>query len=281
MKGVHRLVAQLPMPEMVTLMYLVFDPATRILRFTNAGHPPALVIEDGRSTYLEDGLSPPVGVTLEPRYEEVSHRLETGATVLLYTDGLVERRGVSIQDGLDRLSAEAAVTSTDDLDELCDHLLVTLLENHRIADDIALVAMRALPLFEGPLLLSLPAEPRMLVQMRGTLRRWLRESGVPSSEESDILVACGEACANVVQHAYGAARGPMELRARLDEGTLEISVRDQGEWRAAADRGGGWGLQLMRELMDAVEMDRDATGTEVRMRRRIGLPQGDPESRVL
>lgn len=271
MRGVHQLVSQLPVPEMVTLMYLVFDPATRRLRFTNAGHPPALVIGNGESVYLEDGLAPPVGVTADAKYREVSRELSSGATLLLYTDGLVERRGVSIQDGLDRLSLEAVAYSTSDLEELCDGLLSSLLEQDQVADDIALVAMRAVSLFDGPLSLRLPADPRMLVQMRGALRRWLRESEVATTDENDILVACGEACANVVQHAYGAARGDMEVQARLVDGSVEMSVRDHGEWRPPADRGGGWGLQLVRALMDSVEVDRGSGGTEVRMRRRVHI----------
>jgi len=59
------------------------------------------------------------------------------------------------------------------------------------------------------------------------------------------------------------------VNARLVEGSVEISVRDRGEWRPPADRGGGWGLQLMRSLMDSVDMDRAAGGTEVRMRRQV------------
>jgi len=271
MRGVHQLVSQLPTPEMVTLMYLVFDPATRMLRFTNAGHPPALVIGSGESSYLEDGLAPPVGVTADARYTETSHELSSGATLLLYTDGLVERRGVSIQDGLDRLSLEAVTHATSDLDELCDRLLSSLLDQNQVADDIALLAMRAVALSDGALVLRLSAEPRMLVQMRGALRRWLRESDVATSDENDILVACGEACANVVQHAYGATPGDMEVWARLVDGSVELSVRDHGEWRPAADRGGGWGLQLIRGLMDSVDVERDADGTEVRMRRRVQI----------
>ncbi len=145
MNGVHQLVSQLPMAEMVTLMYLVFDPATRVLRFTNAGHPPALVIDNGTCAYLEDGLAPPVGVTAYAAYTEVSQELASGATLLLYTDGLVERRGVSIQDGLDRLSHEAAANGASDLEELCDRLLSSLLEPNQVPDDIALLAMRAVP----------------------------------------------------------------------------------------------------------------------------------------
>ena len=271
MSGLHQLVSQLPMPEMVTLMYMVFDPATRELRFTNAGHPPALVIDNGKSVYHEDGLAPPVGVTADATYAEVRQELSSGATLLLYTDGLVERRGVSIQDGLDRLSLAAVANATSDLDELCDQLLSSLVDPNLVADDIALLTMRAVSLFEGPLSLKLRAEPRMLVQMRTALRRWLRESGVAPADENDVLVACGEACANVVQHAYGATPGDMEIEARLVDGSVEISVRDQGEWRPPADRGGGWGLQLIRGLMDTVDVDRGSGGTEVTMRRQVQI----------
>lgn len=269
MSGVHRLVAHLPMPEMVTLMYLVFDPATRRLRFTNAGHPPPLVFGDGEGRYLEDGLSPPLGVTAEPDFAETTHDLRSGATLLLYTDGLVERRRESIQVGLDRLLGEAAGHEGSDVDGLCDHILASLIEPDHVADDIALVAMRPLSLVGAPLELALPAEPRMLVETRRALRQWLRESAVAADDESEILVACGEACANVVRHAYATAPGEMALEARITEGVLEVTVSDRGEWRAPADRGGGWGLQLIRGLMDSVDVDSTADGTVVRMRRRL------------
>jgi serine phosphatase RsbU (regulator of sigma subunit)/integral membrane sensor domain MASE1/anti-sigma regulatory factor (Ser/Thr protein kinase) len=267
--GLHQLVSELGMPEMVTLMYLVFDPATRQLRYVNAGHPPALVIDGGTSAYLEDGLSPPIGVTPEATYTEARHELAAEATLLLYTDGLVERRRVSIQEGLDRLSLEAAAHAASGLEELCEHLVSSLVQPNQVADDIALLAMRAVALRETPLTLRLPAEPRMLVQVREALRRWLRESQVSGGAESDILIACGEACANVVQHAYGAMPGDMEVTAHLVDGCIQMSVRDQGEWRPEADRGGGWGLQLIRGLMDSVEVAREADGTEVRMRRQV------------
>jgi anti-sigma regulatory factor (Ser/Thr protein kinase) len=274
MGGVHRLVSHLPMPEMVTLMYLVFDPGTRTLRFTNAGHPPPLVFGGGESRYLEGGLSPPLGVTPEADFTEVSHELPSGATVLLYTDGLIERRAESIQKGLDRLLREAAGHETTDVDELCDHILSSLIEQDHVADDVALVVMRPLTFVGGPLHLALPAEPRMLVDARRALRQWLRDSAVTAEDEHDILLACGEACANVVRHAYATAPGEMVLEARSVAGVLEVTVRDQGEWRAPADRGGGWGLKLIDGLMDSVDLERTADGTELRMRRRLGAEGG-------
>jgi integral membrane sensor domain MASE1/anti-sigma regulatory factor (Ser/Thr protein kinase) len=270
MSGVHRLMSQLGLAEMVTLTYLVFDPVTRELRSTNAGHPPALLLADGQYSFLEDGMAPPVGVTASPRFPEAVHHLPAGATLVLYTDGLVERRGVSIQDGLDRLARESVASAADDVDRLCDDLLSRLVRRERAADDVALLAMRAVPLSSGPLELRLPAEPRNLVQVRTALRRWLRESEITADDENDILVASGEACANVVQHAYGVGSGEMEVRAALLNGSVQLTVRDRGQWRPAADRGGGWGLQLIDGLMDSVEVDHGAGGTEVRMCYRIG-----------
>ena len=78
MSGVHQLVSHLPLPEMVTLMYLVFDPATRRLRFTNAGHPPPLVFGGGESRYLEGAVSPPLGVTADANFTETSLDLGRG-----------------------------------------------------------------------------------------------------------------------------------------------------------------------------------------------------------
>ena len=145
MSGVHQLVSHLPIPEMATLMYLVFDPATRKLRFTNAGHPPPLVFGGGESRYLEGGVSPPLGVTADANFTEVSLDMWPGATLLLYTDGLVERREESIQVGLDRLLRVAAGHESSDVDALCDHILASLIESDHVSDDIALVAMRPLP----------------------------------------------------------------------------------------------------------------------------------------
>ncbi|MFF0268286.1 SpoIIE family protein phosphatase [Kribbella sp. NPDC004536] len=139
MTGLHDLVNDLPMAELVTLLYVLYDPDTGSLRFSNAGHPPALLIDNGNTRYLEGGLAPPLGVLAQWQYTEATHHLPPGATLLLYTDGLIERRTRSIQEGLDQLETEA--TTHPDLETLCDHLLSTLLDNE-VADDIALIALR-------------------------------------------------------------------------------------------------------------------------------------------
>jgi anti-sigma regulatory factor (Ser/Thr protein kinase) len=269
MNGLHGLVSGLPMVEMVTLLYLVYDPETGTVRFTNAGHPPALVIGNGDTRYLDGGLAPPLGVVAHWDYAEATQDLSPGATLLLYTDGLVERRTLSIQQGLDWLISQASGNESADVDALCDHLLSALPGNGMVIDDIALVALQPLVLAGTPLSLVVPADARMLFPVRHTLRRWLRESGVDARDEGEILIACGEACGNVVRHAYGASPGDMHVEARLVAGSVELAVRDQGQWRIPADRGGGWGLQLIDGLMDSVDIDSGPEGTEIRMRRRV------------
>ena len=272
---VHQLVQRLDQPEIVTVAYLVFDPDTGILRFAIAGHPPPLVAgPDGEARFLEGALAPPIGaLAYLDRFVEDATELPPDSTLLLFTDGLVERRGASIHDGMARLKG-ATVDGLDDLEALCDRVLHTVADPEG-NDDIALLALRPVPLAQGPLRIRGPAEPRMLAPIRQTLRRWLREIHADAEDANAILVACGEACANAVQHAYGAQEGFLEVGAELVDGDAAITVRDEGAWRLSfPTEDGGRGIELMRGFMDAVEITRGPAGTEVRMRRRIEARTG-------
>jgi PAS domain S-box-containing protein len=265
----HGLVHRLMPAEMATLIYLVFDPDSGTVRFVNAGHPPPLVVgADGEVSFVEEDVAPPLGAVPHPEhYREETYALAGGATLLLFTDGLIERRGVSIQDGLTRLRDEAARADRD-LDALCDHLLETMVRGET-SDDVAMLALRPVPLAGRPLHLRLPADPAMLAPLRQTLRRWLREAGAERDVAEEILVAVGEACANVIQHAYGAREGPLEVELGVDDGEVTVTVGDVGAWRPPSETGGGRGLPMMRGFMDSVATDTGPAGTVVRMRRRL------------
>jgi len=263
---IRRLMARLLPADMATVLYLVFDPETGDIRFANAGHPPPLVVDpSGTVTYLEEALSPPLGVELTTEPDEAGDRLASGSTLLLFTDGLVERRGTSIRDGMSRLLEEVATHVDGDLDELCDRLIETLVGAHG-ADDVALLVLRPIPM-GAALRMRVPAEPHVLAPLRRTVRRWLREGGATTAAEHEILVACGEACANVIQHAYGAREGMLDVElARVDD-AVQVTIRDTGGWRPPSVDEGGRGIPLMRGFMDSVEVDSGEGGTVVRMRR--------------
>ena len=270
LQGLHELVRELPMAEMVTLLYVLYDPAAGTVRLTNAGHPPALLVDGVDTRYLDGGLAPPLGVLAHWDHAEATQQLRPGATLLLYTDGLIEKRTESIQDGLDQLLAEASAVAGSDLGALCDRLLKTLPEDGQVADDIALIALRPLVLAGTPLSLDVPADARVLFQVRHALGRWLRESGVGDRDAGEITIACGEACSNVVRHAYAASSGDLHVEARLVDGAVELTVRDHGHWRRPADRGGGLGLTLIRGLMTSVDVATGPDGTTIRMRHTVG-----------
>jgi integral membrane sensor domain MASE1/anti-sigma regulatory factor (Ser/Thr protein kinase) len=266
-RRLDRLVSRLLMSEIVTLVYLVLDLDSGMVQFANAGHPPPLLVRSGgQASFLEDGLGPPLGCDDPGLPAEARIRLVPGSTLLLFTDGLVEKRGASIDEGLQRL-ATVATDCGQDIEAFCEQLLCSMVEDDT-ADDVALLVIRPLPLTGRPLL-RVPAEPRVLAPLRQTLRRWLRESDADPQVANDILLACGEVCTNVIEHAYGAKEGPLEISLDVRDGTAEVTIRDQGSWRPSSGVHGGYGLPLIQELMESVELAGGPDGTVVRMRRRV------------
>jgi serine phosphatase RsbU (regulator of sigma subunit) len=111
------------------------------LRWSNAGHPPPLLVEpDGTARLLDRPSDLLLGVAPDADRHDHAVDLRPGASVLLYTDGLVERRDASIDVGLERLLAAAADLATRPVDELCDELIARL--HPELTDDIALLALR-------------------------------------------------------------------------------------------------------------------------------------------
>jgi PAS domain S-box-containing protein len=112
------------------------------LRWANAGHPPpALLGRDGRVSLLAgDTCDLMLGVDPGVRRAENLVALEPGSTVVLYTDGLVERRGSLLDDGFDRLRTHLTDLAGHPLERLCDELLDRMLQGTP-QDDVALVAL--------------------------------------------------------------------------------------------------------------------------------------------
>ena len=128
-----------------TLVVATLDPASGMLRIANGGHPPPLVLfGQGHAEYLEAGNAPPLGAVADAAFEEQSVALLPGSTVLLYTDGLVEDRALSLGAGLEHLLA-ATATAPRDAEALCDHVLADCLAGRAADDDVAVLAVQWLP----------------------------------------------------------------------------------------------------------------------------------------
>jgi serine phosphatase RsbU (regulator of sigma subunit) len=127
-----------------TACFATFDPASGTVEHASAGHPPMLVVDaQGTPRYLDTGLSWPLCAADEPRVPHGSLVLEPGATLILYSDGLVERRTAAIDVGLEELRQAAHDFRALPVDELCEALVGALLDGRPIQDDVVVLAIRA------------------------------------------------------------------------------------------------------------------------------------------
>ena len=264
----HKMVDRLGIGLSTTLVYLDLQPLTRELRYASAGHlPPLLVTAGGGSHFLDGARSTPLGAS--PAGVAVAEErlvLEAGDTVLLYTDGLVERR----HEPIDRRLAElqrAMAAAPGDLDACLEHLTSTLAHDAPRPDDVALLALRPQPVSTEPFAATIRDGVRDLAAMRASLRAWLVAAGAGEEEVIDALIAVGEACANAIEHAGAAAGAQVDVGGRRHVRDVVLTVSDRGVWRpvtARADR--GHGLRLMRVLMDGVDIATGDDGTRIELR---------------
>jgi anti-anti-sigma factor len=269
LQRLSRLVAEFEAAQMATLIYAVLDPDNQTLSFASAGHPPPLLIgADGMAFYLMDGRSPPLGVTRAAQ-AEATITIEPGSTLVLYTDGLIERRRGSMAESMEALRT-AVEGHHGSLDSLCDDRVLQAPRPESSGDDVAVLMVRLLPAPTGDFRLVLPAEPHVVATLRRSVGQWAIRSGASDEEANDLVLAVGEAVTNVVEHAYTATGGQIELEASIHNGQARIVVRDHGQWRPPRPDEGGRGLLLMRALVEKVDVDSGPGGTEVRLFRRVG-----------
>ncbi|MFI5065833.1 MAG: SpoIIE family protein phosphatase, partial [Streptosporangiales bacterium] len=263
--ALDRFAALIPDALATTVFCGVLDPATGELTYASAGHPPGiLALPDGRTELLDQGRSLALALDPDrPRGEATAHVPE-GALLLLYTDGLVERRRVD----MDLTTAQAASLLRGGqqvpVADLADTLMAGLAPAAGYEDDVALLLYRR----PAPLDLSFPADPDELALIRRALRGWLGQLSLDPMAAQDVLIAACEACANAIEHGYlGSGAGTVRLRAEVSGPDVLLTVSDQGSWRPPRQlRDRGHGLKLIRATMRDVAITSGDSGTTVRMR---------------
>jgi anti-anti-sigma factor len=199
---------------------------------------------------------------------EAATTLPVGAALLLYTDGLVERRDALLDEGLDRLAAVAEPCRALPLPALVDRVLHELGHHDGASDDIALVAVRILP---APLRMDLDADPHQLAPMRRQIHEWATGIGLGREKLDDLQLAVVEAAGNAVEHAYRDSDRPGQVQVVLSadpDGGVRVTVSDQGKWRPPPQDPGcrGRGVQIIKALADEVDIAAGSDGTVVRFR---------------
>jgi anti-sigma regulatory factor (Ser/Thr protein kinase) len=271
--------------DYVTAACVVIDPASGRLTYSGAGHPPGLVLfPDGGVKRLDEAQSPPLTGRLAGPRPEAGLVLPSGSLVVLYSDGLVERRGERLEDGIGRLVAMLGETSgRRPLRETADAILAGMTAGSVLDDVVVTCLQYSEPL--DRLEFAVPADGGQLAGVRSRLRYWLQVHDVAERDQSAILLAVGEACSNAAEHAYRRARDRpdaggehrIEVHLSLHDTYVAVCVRDTGTWRHPGGREGpgGRGTSIMRTLAHHFDRRTGSTGTEVRMALPLSVAVGD------
>ncbi len=235
--------------QFATCVYAVYDPSTHKLRYASAGHLPPLLVEPGGVVRrLDAAEGAPLGTDGGGPYLAGVADMPPGATVALYTDGLVEERHRDIDVGVAELAAVLAERQMS-LDDTCETALKRLRLPGGQADDVALLLCRA----PVPAASTVRAAALTLGESRvsasqarqfttATLAHW----GVGRETAEPAVLVVSELVSNALLHAAGG----VELRLRRTQRQLHVDVRDRNT-RLPSRRGaepsdeGGRGLHLV------------------------------------
>ncbi|HEY4347159.1 MAG TPA: SpoIIE family protein phosphatase [Gaiellaceae bacterium] len=257
-----------------TVVYGVIAPSRLTMRIANAGHlPPIMRSADGTVSTIEEGRSMPLGTSAAAAFPEAVVQLESDCSLVLYTDGLVERRNESIDIGIERLISLVATCDAS----TANHLAEGIIEGLHVGfdpDDRALLTVRVPGTVAERMVMHFPPDPSALAAARAGLRDWLHAHGAHADEAFDIVFAVNEACSNAVEHPLDAGDSEIALEAEISSGHLTIMINDSGRWKAeSTSRHRGRGLRFMNVLMENVEIVRSSDGTSVRLERELdGAP---------
>jgi anti-sigma regulatory factor (Ser/Thr protein kinase) len=199
------------------------------LRWANAGHlPPLVVLPDGRVERLADAWSVLIGAPGGTPRPECDVMLPPGATLVLFTDGLVESRRDDVDAGLDRLATVlAGVADAPTAHDLCDRLLAGLDPESR-EDDLALLVVRladetVADAEDEPArsTLEVPAVPASVSRVRRHCRTALADA--PEDVADTVVLLASELASNAVSHAAG----PIALSVDHGARVVRVEVADR------------------------------------------------------
>jgi PAS domain S-box-containing protein len=258
--------ALIPNAYCTTVFLAILDTESGVLQYSNAGHMPPVLVgagSDSGSTVFNDARSVPLAVRRDEPRPQASHVLPPGSTLMLYTDGLVERKHESIDDGITRAAQILVETMNLPLDVIADTMLRDLAPASGYDDDVAMVVYRRKP---APLRIESTATAEQLADVRRQLAAWLQAADVPAAQAADIVLVVSEACTNCVEHAYrGHSVGSMLTEVAAVGYQVQARITDSGSWKPPAVIPGnsGRGLVLMRALSESMEIDSTPTGTVI------------------
>ncbi len=264
-----RFAARLPGAQCTTAVCAILDPETGELAYSSAGHPPPILVHaDGTTQILEGGHTIALGVRPHWSRPEAHVTMPARSTVVLYTDGLVERRRLALDDGISRAATLVQDGRVSPLEDLANQMMSGLAPSGGYQDDVILLLYR----HPAPLELTFQADVSNLAPARHALRSWLTRARVDPDQSLNVLIAAGEAVANAIEHGHRNSPGTISLEATVLVDEVQLTITDTGSWKTpqpAANPHRGRGITLMRGLMHDVTIDPETAGTTVHLSARI------------
>lgn len=265
-----------------TVCVAVLDRNTGRLEYCTRGHPPPLVVSaSGEPRILPQPSLPPLAFS-DGEFIAADDTMWPGETVVLYSNGMVERPNKTIVDGIDSLAAAAGLAvrqngtrPRDAADRVCQ-TAVDLVDGGRyLRDDACLLAVTVLLPAVEPLEMVVPADARRLTEVRHQFGHWLMSLQLTEDDLVAVELSVMEAVTNSIEHAYASGRGSVRVDGSLDDrGRIRIMVSDNGSWKLPDAEPGfrGRGLLMMRESMDEMRLSTTSRGTVVEMAKIVRRP---------
>ena len=220
-------------------------------------------------TFLDRAASPPLGWAEGKAIGEERMILSLQTTLLAYTDGLVERRGASIDDGIDLLRRLLTENAERSARIACDSVLNSVLSASPADDDMALLVVRVAEV-PATMAIEVPSDPAVMRTVRLRVGTWLERRGVGEDQRADTVLAITEACNNAIEHGYRGQGGTIRLTLEHRGGKLSIAVEDDGKWREPEpDPTRGRGLVIMKSTMHRADITPGKAGTRVELELRL------------
>jgi serine phosphatase RsbU (regulator of sigma subunit)/anti-sigma regulatory factor (Ser/Thr protein kinase) len=288
------LAAEMPEKMFVTCLYMVLEPATGRVVYANAGHNlPYVRTSEGVVEFRATGM--PLGLMPGMAYEERTSHIGRGDSVLLYSDGIVEAHDPEGEMyGFPRLKADMAteLAGTELLDELLDRLHAFTGRGWEQEDDITMVALRRSP-GDGGMAAAAAATPEIATtsevmaefELPGALgnERLAMDRVAASVATLDLAparlerlkTAVSETAMNAIEYgSLGDPTVPVRVSVRRTPTTLQVRIADAGLGGAVPSPGEadlpdldaklaglqkprGWGLFLIQQMVDHVEVVRE------------------------
>ncbi|GIE88879.1 hypothetical protein Areg01_56460 [Actinoplanes regularis] len=272
LSGLDRLVGSLGAESrneeiFVTVVYGVLDPSDGTITLASAGHPPPVLRRAGLAGEPASAelvkVPPGAPLGLGGRWQTGSLTLEPGDTILMYSDGVVERRGRTLNAGLDALVAAAAGSASGDPRNMCS--LATAAVEGTTDDDVAVLAVEHALALSRSATMHVAAEPTGPSRVRQWMSARLREWQAPEAVISAAILCTSELTTNALLHAGTPAQVHIDLNAErllvsvADTGTRGSVIRAQTDTLASRGRG----LGLIEELSDSWGTDPTVRGSTV------------------